>query len=139
MTLSDTDGNKLANKTIVLSFTDKNNKTINKNVTTDDEGTAKYKVKLSKGKYSILGMFAGDNHYKSSNFTYDLKVKEKEVKKSTPKKSYSSNYNSQKNSYSNYNSENLDDTPGLTKVQDPETGEIYYHDEYMENENIEFL
>ena len=139
MTLTDKDGNKLANKTIILSFTDKDNKTINKNVTTNDKGIAKYKVKLSKGNYSILGMFTGDKHYKSSNFTYDLKVKEKEIKKSLPKKSSSSNYKSQSKSYSGYNSEDLDNTPGLKKIQDPDTGEIYYHDEYMENENMEYL
>lgn len=138
ITLTDNEGNELANKTITLSFTDKNKKTITKNVTTNDKGIAKYKVKLKKGAYSVLGIFSGDEDYKSSNFTYQLKVKEKEVKKSSTKKSSSSNNKSHSNSYYNDNS-NLDNTPGLEKIYDPETGEVYYHDEYMEDEGMEYL
>lgn len=132
MTLTDEDGNKLANKTISLSFTDINNKTTNKKVTTDNKGIARYKVKLSRGTYSVVGMFSGDEHYKSANFTYDLKVKEEEVKKISSNQGSSSNYKSYNNDYYGYDSEDLDNIPGLTKIYDPDTKQVYYHDEYMD-------
>lgn len=58
-TLSDSNGNKLINKTITFTVTDLNNKSKVYNVTTDANGIATLDVKLCAGNYSIMGNFTG--------------------------------------------------------------------------------
>ena len=59
--LVDENGTGIPNKTVELNFTNSKNKTKTFNVTTNSKGKAKIDLKLSKGKYKILGTFYGDD------------------------------------------------------------------------------
>lgn len=86
VTLIDEDSNKLANKPIKLSFTNSNDETQEFDVTTDSKGRAKLELNLDSGEYSVVGLFEGDNTYKSSSFnqTITIKTKEQSYSSTTP-------------------------------------------------------
>ena len=83
VTLIDADSNKLANKTIQLSFTNSNDETKDFDVTTDSKGRAKLELNLDSGEYSVVGLFEGDDTYKSSSFNQTITIKTKESSSSS--------------------------------------------------------
>lgn len=81
-TLTDENNNYLPNKNITVNITSSKNKTKTYNLTTNNKGVAKLKMK-NKGKFTVNVLFAGELFLKSSNLTKKVNIKEKEVKKTT--------------------------------------------------------
>ena len=83
VSLIDADGNKLANRTINLAFTDSDGNTEYYDVSTNEKGVAKLKIDLPKGNYSVNASFGGDDKFKASSFTQNIRVKNKPQEKTS--------------------------------------------------------
>lgn len=87
MTLKDSNGKLLANKSIKLSING-----VNYILTTDKKGVARFEINLkNKGTYSYAISFAGDENYNSSLKTVKVTVKPKTTKLTISNKKYKLN------------------------------------------------
>ena len=80
ITLTDVNGNALANSNVVITLNGKEN-----NVKTDKNGQAKLTVSLAAGQYTATATFKGDSNYVKSTTTAQVVVK-KAAPKLTAKK-----------------------------------------------------
>lgn len=83
VSLIDSNGNKLSNKTINLAFTNLNGNTEYFDVSTNGNGVAKLKIDLPKGNYSVNASFGGDDKFKPSSVTQNIRVKNKPPEESS--------------------------------------------------------
>ena len=83
ITLTDVNGNPLANKKLSLSLVYTNNNYTMSNValTTNSKGIAQFKVNLTIGNYSFKLSFGGDDVYQSSDMTFNLNITKKKSTK----------------------------------------------------------
>lgn len=72
--LTDSNGNAISNATVDIRFKDKEGTVTEKNITTNENGDAKFKMK-DNGKYSVECVFDGDDKYASSSTAGNLTVK----------------------------------------------------------------
>lgn len=77
--LTDGNGNPIPNQIINIKLTDKNNITMDEDLTTNAKGKAKFKME-EKGKYSFACSFDGNNQYDSSSTAGKITVKKAETK-----------------------------------------------------------
>ena len=84
VTLTDSKGNVLANKTVSIIING-----VTKKVTTDDKGIAKLSVKYSKaGTYNAVVTYMGDKTYAATVATGKITVTKKATKITAPKKKF---------------------------------------------------
>jgi hypothetical protein len=84
VTLTDSKGNVLANKTVSIIING-----VTKKVTTDDKGIAKLSVKYSKaGTYNAVVTYMGDKTYAATVATGKITVIKKATKITAPKKKF---------------------------------------------------
>lgn len=79
VSLSDSQGNPIANETIKIKLTDKDGITIDEKIKTNSKGKAKFKM-TEKGKYSVECKFDGNGKYSSSSVSGNVSVKEATTK-----------------------------------------------------------
>lgn len=72
--LTDSHNEAITNATVNIKLTDEDGTIIDKNVTTNDKGKAKFKMK-DHGKYSVECNYDGNNQYASSSTAGNLTVK----------------------------------------------------------------
>ena len=77
--LADANGTALANQTVKITFTDKDNSNSEYSVVTNEEGIGELKVDKNAGKYDITVIYAGNDGYNGCNATKKLTIKEKVV------------------------------------------------------------
>lgn len=92
--LSDINGNPISNQTVSMKLTDKNGKTIDKDVKTNSKGRAKLKVD-NEGVYTVECKFNGNDKYSSTSVEVNISVVKAKTKLVGDKKTSSSNSNSQ--------------------------------------------
>ena len=131
--LTDLNNTPFVNEKVNLTITDKNGKKkVNKIITTNNKGTAKFKLNLAKGTYNVLVVFEGNKNYKPSNATQKLTIKEKakEVASSKPTyQKYSPQYGTYVNEYTDSNGiQHIDGANGVRVSYDPSTGIETYDD-----------
>lgn len=88
--LLDSKGNPILNRTICVKLTGSDGVVTSKNITTDSNGEAKFKLD-KKGNYSVESSFNGDKHYSSNTTSTHINVKKKNIK--TKNKSTINNHN----------------------------------------------
>jgi ABC-type Na+ efflux pump permease subunit len=71
--LTDSNGNPISNETINIKLTDKDGKTVNKDIKTNSKGKAKYNMD-KKGKYLVECKFNGNDQYASSSVMENVTV-----------------------------------------------------------------
>ena len=72
--LTDCYGNPISNETINIKLTDKDGKSINKDIKTNSKGKVKYKID-EKGTYSVECKFNGNDQYASNSVLENVSVK----------------------------------------------------------------
>lgn len=112
ITLVDENGNPLANKKLTINVTSAKNQTRSFNVTTNDKGKFKFKVKNSKGKYRLIIKYDGDILLSPCNLTKILVVKENEVQTTSSSSSSKPSNNGKHNKYgdTDYNNNGVVDS-----------------------------
>lgn len=71
--LTDSHGTPIANETVSIKLTDNDGTIIDKDITTNSKGKAKFKMK-EKGKYSVECKFDGNSQYSSASIVDNVKV-----------------------------------------------------------------
>ena len=79
LNLVDKDSNPLPNKTVTISFENKNGNVTSYDLTTDNNGEADYKVNLTEGNYTFTAKFNGELFLQSSDLNKSIEI-ENEVK-----------------------------------------------------------
>lgn len=79
LNLVDKNSNPLPNKTVTISFENKNGNVTSYDLRTDNKGKAEYKVNLTEGNYTFTAKFNGELFLQSSDLNKSIEV-EKEVK-----------------------------------------------------------
>lgn len=79
LNLVDKDSNPLPNKTVTISFENKNGNVTSYDLTTDNNGEADYKVNLTEGNYTFTAKFDGELFLQSSDLNKSIEI-ENEVK-----------------------------------------------------------
>lgn len=79
LNLMDKDSNPLPNKTVTISFENKNGNVTSYDLTTDNNGEADYKVNLTEGNYTFTAKFNGELFLQSSDLNKSIEI-ENEVK-----------------------------------------------------------
>lgn len=83
-TLTDNNGNLLANKSIKITLNSKNY-----NLVTNESGAVKLQINIAKaGTYTTNVEFLGDTNYKNTSKVVKITVKKKKLKLTVPKKTY---------------------------------------------------
>lgn len=77
--LTDANGNAIANQTVNVTITDKDNTNSYYSVVTDDKGVGTLKLDKNVGNYVVAISYGGNDKYSSSNSNQTLTIKEKEV------------------------------------------------------------
>ena len=77
--LTDDNGTALANQTINVTITDKDNNSDNHSVVTNSKGVAKLKLDKNPGKYVIKCNYSGNDSYNACNASKKIKIKEEVV------------------------------------------------------------
>ena len=76
--LTDANGTAIANQTVNVTVTDKNNTSDYHSVVTDGDGVGKLKLDKGSGKYNVTISYGGNDNFTGCNATQKLTVKEKE-------------------------------------------------------------
>ena len=79
LNLVDKNSNPLPNKTVTISFENKDGNVTSYDLTTDNKGKAEYKVNLTEGNYTFTAKFNGELFLQSSDLNKSIEVG-KEVK-----------------------------------------------------------
>ena len=79
LNLVDKNSNPLPNKTVTISFENKNGNVTSYDLTTDDNGEVDYKVNLTEGNYTFTAKFDGELFLQSSDLNKSIEI-ENEVK-----------------------------------------------------------
>ncbi|MBQ2652689.1 MAG: carboxypeptidase regulatory-like domain-containing protein [Methanobrevibacter sp.] len=74
--LTDLNGTALANQTVNITITDKNNVKYYFSVETNGNGTGKLELNLEPGKYKVTVSYGGNNNYNPSNATKNITIEE---------------------------------------------------------------
>lgn len=77
--LSDAKGNPIANQTVNITITDKDNSNSHYSVVTNEKGVAVLKLDKGAGEYVVAISYDGNDRYAPSNATQKLTVKQKET------------------------------------------------------------
>lgn len=105
--LTDINGNPISNQTISIKLTDKNGKTIDKDVKTNSKGRTKLKVG-NEGVYTVECKFNGNDKYSSTSVEANISVVKAKTKLVEDKKTSSSKSSSESDGgssdYPEYNS-----------------------------------
>lgn len=131
--LTDSNSTPLVNEKVNLTITDKDGKEkVNKIITTNHKGSAKFKLNQTKGTYKVFVVFEGNDKYKPSNATQKLTIKEKAKKAASSKptyQKYSPQYGTYVNEYTDSNGvQHIDGANGVRVSYDPSTGIETYDD-----------
>ena len=87
--LTDSHKNPISNQTVNIKLTDKNGKTVDKDVKTNSKGKAKLKVD-NEGRYTVKCTFDGAGKYSSASFDGNISVEKAKTKSVDEKKTSSS-------------------------------------------------
>ena len=74
LNLVDKDSNPLPNKTVTISFENKNGNVTSYDLTTDNNGEADYKVNLTEGNYTFTAKFNGELFLQSSDLNKSIEI-----------------------------------------------------------------
>ncbi|WP_458455913.1 Ig-like domain-containing protein [Methanobrevibacter sp.] len=130
--LTDDNGTAIANQTVNVTITDKNNTSDYHSVVTDGNGTGKLKLDKDSGKYNVTISYGGNDNYAGCNASQKLTIKEKEkaVEAQTSSSSSASSSSSESSSSSGYDINNLPPS----KDPYPETARYYAGENYVMQE-----
>lgn len=81
--LTDINGTVLANQSVKITFTDKNNTTSDYYVVTNSEGVGQLKLDKDPGEYNVTVIYSGNDTYNGFNTTFKLTIEEKVVQTQT--------------------------------------------------------
>lgn len=81
--LTDTNGTALANQTINITITDKNQTKDYQSVVTNDEGIGELKLEKDAGEYNVTISYDGNDSYKGCIATKNVTIKEEVVETSS--------------------------------------------------------
>ena len=76
--LTDANGTAIANQTVNVTVTDKNNASDYHSVIVNEKGIATLKLNKSSGEYDVTVIYGGNDNYTGCNATQKLTIKEKE-------------------------------------------------------------
>ena len=81
--LTDVNGTPLANQTVNITITDKDNSSDYHSVVTNANGVGKLKLDKSAGEYTVFINYGGNENYDGSNFTKKIVIEEETVQAET--------------------------------------------------------
>lgn len=81
--LTDVNGIALANQTVKITFTDKDNSNSEYSVVTNDEGIGELKLDKSAGDYNLTVSYDGSDGYNACGSTKKITIEEKVVESQT--------------------------------------------------------
>lgn len=121
--LSDANGTGLANQTVNITVTDKDNSGSHYSVVTNAKGLAKLEIDKSAGEYNVALDYGGNDKYAASNATKSITVKKAETT-ATPASSSSAS------------SGNMYSITNLPPTNDPypETSRYYLDENHVKQE-----
>ncbi|WP_407454994.1 Ig-like domain-containing protein [Methanobrevibacter sp.] len=91
--LTDSNGSAIANQTVNVTITDKNNSSDYHSVVTDDKGIATFKLDKTSGNYKVAIAYNGNDRYNGCNASQNVAIEEKVVEaQPASTSSSSSNY-----------------------------------------------
>ncbi len=88
--LTDVNGTPLANQTVNITITDKDNSSDYHSVVTNVNGVGKLKLDKSAGEYTVFINYGGNENYGGSNFTKKIVIEEEVVEAQTTSSSSTS-------------------------------------------------
>ncbi len=89
--LIDVNGSALANQTVNITFSDKDNSNSEYSVTTNDEGIGELKLDKNAGEYNVTVSFDGNDAYNGCNATKKITIEKEVVETENSVSSTSSN------------------------------------------------
>ena len=92
--LTDIKGTALANQTVKITFTDKDNSNSEYSVVTNGEGIGELKLDKNVGEYDVIVSYAGNDGYNSCNATKKITINEEVVEATVKQTSSEPQYRS---------------------------------------------
>ena len=128
VTLTDSNGSAISNATVNIKLTDEDGTLIDKNITTNDNGKAKFKMK-EKGKYSVECSFNGDDKFASSSTAGNLTVKKVKTESISKETSTSTDSSGTDDEWVYGTGAGASDDPNIHWKRNTRTGYAEYYNE----------